>query len=67
MRPLMKTKVTATLREEVERFRLQFACGHCAYFDPARDRCSEGYPNDEHRDGHLRSEEILFCKLFEAS
>jgi hypothetical protein len=63
----MKTKVTEQLRDEAEKFRLQFACPHCAYFDPDQDICSEGYPHDEHRSPELVTSEILFCKLFEAS
>ncbi len=63
----MKTQVTPQLKQEARRFRLQFACPHCAYYDEARDCCSEGYPHQEHRDPDLKAPEILFCKLFEAS
>ena len=63
----MKTRVGEQLRKEAKRYRLQFACPQCAYFDPEVERCSEGYPIDEHRDPSLQQPEILFCKLFEAS
>lgn len=63
----MKTLVTLRLREEAQRYRLQFCCDHCAYFDVSTDSCSEGYPTEEHRDVELRAATTLFCKLFEAS
>ncbi len=63
----MKTLVDQRLREEAKKFSLQFACPHCAYFDPEEERCSEGYPITEHRDPTLSSETILFCKLFEGA
>lgn len=63
----MKTKVTPELRDEAERFRLQFACPDCAYFEPRGRVCSEGYPNHEHLDAELLEPAVLFCKLFEAT
>lgn len=63
----MKTLVTARLREEAVRFRLQFCCDHCAYFEIDTESCSEGYPTEEHRDAELSAASTLFCKLFEAS
>lgn len=63
----MKTWVSERLKREAREFRLQFACPDCAYFDPDAERCSEGYPNDEHRDPSWDRTEILFCKLFESA
>lgn len=63
----MKTNVTPILRQEAEKYRLQFTCHNCAHFDPKGQRCAEGYPNHEHLDHQLLGTEVLFCKLFEAS
>ncbi len=62
----MKTKVTEELRVQAQIFSFRFSCRECAYFDEEIERCSEGYPVDEHLDGSLRSDEVLFCKLFES-
>ncbi len=61
----MKTRIDPVLIEEAQRYQLRFCCEHCAYFDPDRERCSEGYPTDEHRNVNLLGDAILFCKLFE--
>jgi hypothetical protein len=61
----MKTVVDERLVQEATAYRLRFACPHCAYFDAARETCSEGYPTDEHRDSGWNRSEVLFCKLFE--
>ncbi len=61
----MKTKVDARLKEEATRFRLQFACPHCAYFNEDSRSCSEGYPVDAHLDPSWERADVLFCKLFE--
>lgn len=63
----MKTVVDEQFRLEATKFRLQFACPHCAYFDPEADACSEGYPTDEHRSPSLDRSALLFCKLFEGA
>lgn len=61
----MKTRIDERLRTEAEKYRFRFTCEHCAHFDEARQSCAEGYPNDEHVDGSLRGDEVLFCKLWE--
>ncbi|HXS19027.1 MAG TPA: hypothetical protein VN764_17635 [Polyangiaceae bacterium] len=57
--------MTPQLLQESEQFCLQFACQHCAYFEPKSRSCSEEYPNHEHLDARLIEPEVLFCKLFE--
>lgn len=63
----MKTIIDDRLRREAARFRFRFSCEHCVHYDDRNDACAEGYPNDEHRDGTLSGEAILFCKLFEGA
>lgn len=64
----MHTPIDPRLVEEAERFRLRFSCDHCAYFDDAHDRCSEGFPHHEHRSSALSGRKLLvFCKSFELS
>lgn len=63
----MKTLIDQRLRTEAERFRLRFSCEHCAHFDEDAGKCAEGYPNEEHTDGSLRGEQVLFCKLWEGA
>jgi hypothetical protein len=59
-------RVDDRLREEARRFRLVFACGECAQFDPEGERCSLGYPHAPHLDADLdRRDEVVFCKTFE--
>lgn len=62
----MKTAVDARLRAEAVAFELRYACEHCAHFDPASASCSQGFPNEEHRQRSLESTASLtFCKSFE--
>src|SRR5690606_13573842 len=63
----MRTCVTERLKREALEVRLRFACPHCADFDPEGERCSEGYPNEAHRDPSWNRSEISFCKLFESA
>lgn len=63
----MKTPIDERFRQEVNQYQLQFACPDCAYFDPVAEKCSEGYPIDEHRSPSLARKELLFCKLFEGA
>ncbi len=63
----MKTVIDERFRKEAKKFRLQFTCPDCAYFDPRAEVCSEGYPIDEHRSPSLDRGELLFCKLFEGA
>ncbi|UQA62354.1 hypothetical protein [Polyangium aurulentum] len=59
-------RVDDQLRDEARRFRLVFACGDCAQFDPEGDRCSLGFPHAPHSDADLdRRDEVVFCKAFE--
>ena len=47
-------------------FRLRFACTDCAHFDAEGKRCSNGFPNEAHREPELGERlELLFCKAFE--
>jgi hypothetical protein len=62
----VKTAVDGRLRVEVVVFELRYACEHCAHFDPASEKCSQGYPNEEHRQTPLESAaSVTFCKSFE--
>lgn len=66
----MRTPVTPELVEEARAFALRWACEHCAHFgsagEEARERCGNGWPNDEHREARLRAGgAIAFCKEFE--
>jgi hypothetical protein len=63
----MKTRIDERLRQEAKLYRFQFSCESCAHFDDVGQRCAEGYPNDEHIDGALGGEEVLFCKLWEGA
>ena len=56
-----RPKTTETL-QEIDRFRLRFACEDCVHFAPTREACAHGYPTEPHR---LRSDTIVFCKEFE--
>ena len=59
-------RVDDRLREEARRFRLVFACGDCAQYDPDGDRCSLGFPHGMHREADLEGrDEVVFCKAFE--
>ncbi|HEY8088022.1 MAG TPA: hypothetical protein VIF09_09255 [Polyangiaceae bacterium] len=60
----MRTRVDDRLRDEARRFALRFACDDCAHFDPARARCSLGYPAAPRRDALTRAE-VELCKSFE--
>jgi hypothetical protein len=62
----MKTVADDLLVEEAARATLRFECDDCAYFDPAREACSHGYPVASHRPGALAlGKVIVFCKEFE--
>lgn len=62
----MRTPVDACLREEADRYRLRFRCENCTYFQTEDGRCSEGYPNEEHRERPLSEVNVIvFCKKFE--
>lgn len=64
----MKTAIDERFRSEAQRYHLQFACPHCAYFDEPKGSCSEGYPVHEHVNPSFEQRShILFCKLFEAT
>jgi hypothetical protein len=58
---------TSAFRDERVRFGLRFTCEHCTYFDVETQRCTHGYPNDEHREARYvePSASLLFCKEFE--
>lgn len=60
-----RTRIDERLKSEIERYRLAYTCPSCVYFDPETEACSEGYPVEEHREGRLDQEDLLFCKLFE--
>jgi hypothetical protein len=64
----MRIEVDERLLREVETCGLRFTCEHCAHFDDVADRCSQGFPSEEHRAGALELGKcVVFCKLFEAS
>jgi hypothetical protein len=53
--------------QQRERFALRFTCEHCALFDPEHERCSHGFPTEEHRLSYYASRDamLVFCKDFE--
>ena len=64
----MKTLVDDRFRREAREFELRYACEHCVHFEPGRGACTEGYPNEDHRDASLVGRRVLvFCKSFELS
>jgi hypothetical protein len=46
---------------------LRFTCEHCTYFASEDDRCTHGYPNEQHRLSRYEdpTAELVFCKDFE--
>ena len=50
-----------------ESYALRFTCEHCAFFDVTSERCTHGYPNEEHRLARYRDaqHELVFCKDFD--
>lgn len=63
----MRSLIDEKLRRETARFAFVFSCDACAYFDPDRALCSEGYPSDAHSRADLERDEVVFCKLFEGA
>ncbi len=62
----MRTKVDAAFRAQASKFGLRFCCEDCAYFDLELERCSHGYPTEEHRRADLAQRQlVVFCKDFE--
>jgi len=62
----MKTVVDDRLLREMVTFELRYACEHCAHFDAPSGACSQGYPNDGHRQAHIDAAiDLEFCKGFE--
>ena len=62
----MRSPVDEQLIDQAARFRLRFGCEDCAHHDPQTQRCSAGYPNDEHLGPALASgASLCFCKSFE--
>lgn len=62
----MQTPIDERLLAEAQTFELRFSCEHCVYFDAVRERCSEGFPNHEHRSATLSGRAVVvFCKSFE--
>ena len=63
----MQSHVDERLRREAADFRFVFSCEACAYFDPDRAICSEGYPTAPHLRADLERVHVVFCKLFEGA
>lgn len=62
----MRSPVDDTLLKQTEQYRLCHCCERCVYFDPDSGACSEGYPNQEHRQRSLEGQAfVVFCKRFE--
>ncbi len=60
-------RIDDRLRDEARRFHLVFACPSCVSYDPEGDRCSLGFPHQDHKSEALEGrEEVVFCKAFEA-
>jgi hypothetical protein len=63
----MKLAQYPGFRDDCARYALRFTCEDCALFDPCAERCSHGFPTDEHRLRHYarRDAPLVFCKDFE--
>ncbi|MCA9633743.1 MAG: hypothetical protein KC766_39095 [Myxococcales bacterium] len=62
----MRTRVDQRLIEDCERYAFRFTCESCCYFAEGNEGCALGYPNQEHREGHVQpGGELVFCKEFE--
>lgn len=63
----MKQVASPAFYEESARYALRFTCEDCTYFDVDAQRCTHGYPNEEHRQARYaqRSGTLMFCKEFE--
>lgn len=63
----MRQRTTLAFHDERVHYGLRFTCEHCTYFDAPAERCTHGYPNEEHREGHYgrAPQTLLFCKEFE--
>ncbi len=62
----MKLELGDAFREQESRFSLRWNCEDCTRFDPATDGCAHGYPTKTHRRAGRQTEELTFCKEFEA-
>ncbi len=64
----MKTRVTLRVLQEIEAFRLRYACDDCAHFvaQSGDEACAHGYPLGERRRSLRVDDEIVFCKEFES-
>ena len=62
----MKLVLGEHFREQEERFRLRWNCEDCTRFVPEEDRCAHGYPTATHRRAGRATEDLTFCKEFEA-
>lgn len=69
----MRFALTEQLIEEARRFELRSACRDCFYWDPRRNECWHGWPDEGQRRWPLRVDssdavevvEAAFCKEFE--
>lgn len=65
----MKQRELPRFREERETYQLRYTCDQCTYFDPPTERCTHGYPNEQHRAVRVgevgEPGELVFCKEFE--
>ncbi|HEY8429927.1 MAG TPA: hypothetical protein VIL20_16205 [Sandaracinaceae bacterium] len=64
----MRGAQDARFREERSRLGFRFTCEDCAFFDPAAESCSHGYPTGEHRAARYEdpSAGLVFCKEWES-
>ena len=62
----MKLVLAEDFREQEARFRLRWNCEDCTRFDPPTDGCAHGYPTRTHRRAGRSTEDLTFCKEFEA-
>ena len=62
----MKLVLDEAFRAQDERYALRWNCEHCTRFDPATDGCAHGYPTKTHRRAGRATEDLTFCKEFEA-
>ncbi|MAQ18636.1 MAG: hypothetical protein CMN30_28050 [Sandaracinus sp.] len=62
----MKLVLGEEFRAEEARYDLRWNCEDCTRFDPEGVRCAHGYPIATHQRAGKRTEDLTFCKEFEA-
>jgi hypothetical protein len=63
----MRTLINDEFLAQVEQSRMKMTCEDCVHWDQPAERCSQGFPPEEHRQLALVERRFVFCKLFEES